>query len=82
MTREQSYYGIIERMHLPENREKYDAINKSLHLCVEDELIKMHLSHIRDYLKVLSRQENEQIIISCDAELRSLELLLNKRGWK
>ncbi len=82
MTRKEQYEQIINRMHRPENYEKYDTINATSNLCKEDALIVMHLSHIRDFLRVLSNDNDELIATSCDAAIHKVEELLEKRGWK
>lgn len=82
MKREQEYQRILDRMHRPENCEKYDAINKNPELCREDTLLSIHLSHIRDYLYILAETDDDLVATSCDAALRSVSRLLDERGWK
>ena len=82
MTRKEHYEKIINRMQSLENSEKYDAINATSNLCKEDVLIVMHLSHIRDFLRVLSDDNDDLIATSCDSAIHKVEELLEKRGWK
>lgn len=81
MNMKEAYDQILQRVHLPENYSKYDAICSTSDLCKEDALIWMHMSHIREYLAILEKDGDQLISVSCASALRKVNELLDQQGW-
>lgn len=81
MDRKGLFLQIIDRMHLPENIERYNAFSSTSDFSREYTLIQMHMSHIKDYLDFLENGDDPLISVSCDAALRKVSDLLDQQGW-
>ena len=81
MDRRKKYESLLYRMRLQQNSIKYEKLNGANDLCREDELIKMHLKHIQEYLDILDDRNDALIELSCDAAIRQVQELLDRYGW-
>ena len=82
MTREEAFWELDSRMHLPENKDRYYDVVMNPSKENSGELLYMHMRHAREYLNILGNEKDELIENSFSATINEIKRILDTQGWE